>query len=112
MNDSTNVTPDSTNEFQGVWLVVQTAIYRHKIMGAYTDINRARDAIGEYLERDAEKYSPLESDKDGHHCYEICWCLLNKAITEDSDAEEKASFMPHKKLGDDYHSPYEYRWAM
>lgn len=67
-----------------VFLVVQTAVYRHKIMGAYTKLSDAQLAIQNYIrsELDTDQY---QHDADGHHSYEVCTIEANRAIDNDTD---------------------------
>lgn len=68
-----------------VFLVVQQAVYRHKIMGAYTRLSEAQLAIQNYItsELNTDQY---QHDADGHHSYEICTIEANHPITNDTDA--------------------------
>lgn len=74
-----------------LFLVVQTAVYRHKIMGAYTSLDDAKYAIQTYLhygDTSTEPGGPYygQDDADGHHHYEICTLLVDQKIDMNADA--------------------------
>ncbi len=70
-----------------VYLVIQQSVYRHKIMGAYTTIPQAKEAIEQYINGSGPKNGAFwGDDDDGHHCYEICKLKVGVKITCNSDA--------------------------
>lgn len=81
-----------------VFLVVQQAVYRHKIMGAYTSLRDAQHAIEGYINSPAAEGNEYGSDADGHHCYEVCTLVVDRPIKKDTDATCVAEIArPYKK---------------
>ena len=81
-----------------VYLVVQQAVYRHKIMGAYTELSKAQQAIEIYINSTDANEGSYGCDADGHHCYEICALEVDQPILKDCDAFCMAEFvLPYKK---------------
>ena len=91
-----------------VYLVVQQAVYRHKIMGAYTTIPHAKNAIQQYINGPLPKKDNFwGDDADGHHCYEICELKVGAKITNKSDADcVEELIRPYYKQGE--HTKYEW----
>lgn len=84
-----------------VYLVVQQAVYRHKIMGAYTGLWEAQQAIEKYINSPAASDSTYGADADGHHCYEICTLVVDQPIEKDTDADCVRELMRPYKKGDE-----------
>lgn len=82
-----------------VYLVVQQAVYRHKIMGAYTGLWEAQQAIERYINSDDTKHDFGGcDDADGHHTYEICTLVVDQPILKGTDAAcVRELIRPYKK---------------
>lgn len=92
-----------------VYLVVQQAVYRHKIMGAYTSLDEAKSSIEFYLHvyKKQEGVNWQPDDADGHHCYEICTILVDRPILHETDAQCVAEIARPYKKGEES----KYRWV-